>query len=169
MRLRFLAVTAVLLAGVELPSVASPPDSIAKQFLGTWRLVSTEQRLADGARRPNPLFGPNALGYLMYTETHMCAVLADPSRSRWTSERTPTEQEVRVAFNGFVAYCGPWEVDGSQGLVIHHVEIDKTPGIMGTLRKRYFTFSGDRLVLRLAPPLPEGVVEYSLTWERVKK
>ncbi len=151
------------------PLMGASADSVSKKFLGAWRLVSTEQVLADGTKRPNPLFGAGASGYLMYTETRMCAVLVNPNRPRWEPGRPPTDQEVRSAFNGLTSYCGAWEVDTKQGLVIHHVELDKAPHIMGTLRKRYFTFSGDRLVLRPAPPLPEGVKEYSLTWERVKK
>ena len=156
-----------LVAGTGL--LAASPDPVSRKFLGAWMLVSTEQVLADGTRRPNPLFGANASGYLMYTETRMCAVLVNPNRLRWEPGSTPTDQEVRAAFNGLTSYCGAWEVDAKQGLVIHHVELDKTPNLMGTLRKRYFSFSGDHLVLRPAPPLPDGVKEYSLTWERVKK
>ena len=105
----------------------------------------------------------------MYTGTHMCAVLVRPDRPQWGSEETPSEQEVRSAIAGLVAYCGAYEVDSKQGLVIHHVEVDRVPNAVGTLRKRRFAFSGNRLILRLPDPLPEGVVESSLTWERVEK
>ena len=165
----FWAVILVLTSAPVSAGLQRRAGSAAK-FAGAWRLVSTEQRLADGAKRPNPAYGPNGVGYLIYSDTNrMCAVLMDPSRPRWSSATAPSEQEVRSALNGFAAYCGTYEVNEEQGFVIHHVEIDKVPNMIGTDRKRYFAFSGDRLVLRPAPPLPNGVVEYSLTWERIVK
>jgi hypothetical protein len=49
--------------------------AIMKQFVGTWRLVSNAQRLADGTTRE----GPISTGYIIYTNTNrMCAVDMDP-------------------------------------------------------------------------------------------
>jgi hypothetical protein len=142
---------------------------VAKQFIGVWRLVSTEQRMADGTTRASPIFGPNGVGYLMYSDAkRMCAVLMNPARPKWVDPSNPTEQELRSAMNGLGAYCGTYDVDAGEGSVVHHVELDKVPNTAGTDRKRFFTFAGNRLVLRLAPPLPGGVLESSLTWERVK-
>jgi hypothetical protein len=92
----------------------------------------------------------------------------NPARPRWVVPSQPTEQEAWSALNGLVAYCGTYEVDAGEGTVVHHVELDTVPNRIGTARKRFFTFTGNRLVLRLAPPLAEGVLESSLTWERVK-
>ena len=160
---------AALVMSVPMPAPAGSEGPVASGFIGVWKLVATEQRLADGTIRPAPAFGPNGLGYLIYAKTHMCALLVDPNRPRWDPAQTPSEQQVRAAFNGAGAYCGIYEVDEKDRLVIHHAELDTTPSDMGTLRKRHFVFSGDRLVLHPVPPLPEGVVEYSLTWERVEK
>jgi hypothetical protein len=52
--------------------------------------------------------------------------------------------------------------------VVHHVEIDLSPNVIGTDRKRFFTITGNRLVLRAAPPLPQGVQALTITWERVR-
>ncbi len=148
---------------------ARSQDAVAKQFIGVWRLVSTEQRMADGTTHPSPAFGPNGVGYLMYSDAkRMCAVLMNPARPQWVVPSNPTEQEVRSAMNGLVAYCGTYDVDAGEGSVVHHVELDTVPNTIGTDRKRFFTITGNRLVLRLAPPLPEGVLESSLTRERVK-
>lgn len=149
---------------------AQSRNDIAGQFVGAWRLVSTEQRLADGTTRPNPAYGPSGVGYLIYADANrMCAVLMNPNRPKWSSEAAPTEQEIRSAINGLSAYCGTYDVDVEHGFVVHHVELDRVPNAIGTIRKRFFVFSGNRLVLRPAPPLPEGVVDSSLTWERVEK
>jgi hypothetical protein len=99
----------------------------------------------------------------------MCAVLADPNRPQWKSEQTPTDMEARAAVDGLTAYCGTYEIEAKEQLVIHHVRVGAVPNPIGTLRKRSFEFSGNRLILRPVPPLPEGVMEYSLTWERIEE
>ncbi len=148
--------------------MSQAPESIARQFVGTWRLVSAVQRLADGTTRSNPIYGRGGVGYLIYTaEGRVSAMVMDPDRPRWKSPAAPTEQELRSAHRGLTAYCGTYEVDAEQGIVTHRVEIDKVPNNIGALHKRLFTFSGNRLILRPAPPLPEGVVEYLITWERI--
>lgn len=145
-------------------------EDIGKRFVGTWRHVSSEQRLADGSTRISPMYGPGGVGYLIYTEANrVCAIIMDPTRSQWKSVAAPTDQEVRSALNGLMAYCAAYEVNVEQGYVIHHVEVDRIPNQVGKSLKRFFTFSGNRLVLRVAPPLPEGVVDYTITWERVER
>jgi hypothetical protein len=99
----------------------------------------------------------------------MCAVLADPDRPKWVSEAAPSDAEVHSAFDRLVAYCGTFEVNDAQSYVVHHIEMDRVPNLAGTDRKRYFAFSGNRLVLRPAPPLPAGVQEWTVEWERVTK
>ena len=51
------------------------------QIVGTWELVSTEERLTDGSKRPYSDVGPRGQGYLMYTaDGHMCAAGMNPDR-----------------------------------------------------------------------------------------
>ena len=146
---------------------ARSEDNIAKQFIGIWRLVSWEQRLADGTTRQ----APNSVGYIIYTDTgHMCYVGMNPSRPKWAS-RTPTEAEALSAITGLGAYCGTVEVHADDGFVLHRVEIERSPNNVGMLRKRWFTFhSPDRVSLRVdEPELIPPIVESVLTWERVPK
>ncbi len=163
----------VLVAMVQIatsPSMGSDAwaGDLAKRVVGTWKLVSTEQRMRDGTTRPSPLYGSNGIGYLIYTEAgRMCAVLMDPSRSSWKSEDEPTEAELRSAFEHFVAYCGRYEVNEAGGFVIHRVEMDVVPNSAGAERKRFISLKGNRLMLRPAEQVGKDVVEYTLTWERV--
>jgi hypothetical protein len=144
------------------------PDDVAKQFVGTWRQVSSLQRMADGTTRSNPMYGPGGVGYLIYTEANrVSAMVMDPGRPHWKSQSAPTEAELRSAMNGLTVYCGTYEVNPAEGSVTHHVELDKIPNQVGARLKRFFTISGNHLILRAAPPLPPGVVEYTITWERV--
>jgi hypothetical protein len=179
---RWLAVCFVLLGstlfGAEAPQAPSQDDSsVAKQFIGMWRLVSWPQRLADGTINQNPL----STGYIIYTDTspvHMCYVGMDPNRPKWglrgknpfSGGYAPTSEEVATAFRGSAGYCSTVEVHAQEGFVLHHIEIDKNPNLVGLTRKRFFTFDGpNRVSLRIDPAeLPPPVVDSTLVWERIR-
>ena len=96
----------------------------------------------------------------------VCAFLSNPDRPRWKVETAPTEADLRSAIGGMVAYCGSYEFNERDGYILHHVQMDKVPNVIGTDRKRYFKLSGNRLVLQ-PTPLPEGIKEWTIEWERV--
>jgi hypothetical protein len=103
----------------------------------------------------------------MYDATgHMCVVLANPDRAVWKAPKSPTDAEVRSAFEGLVAYCGAYETNEEKHYVIHHVEADHEPGLMGTNRTRLATVTATRLILRPVD-LPAGVAEWTVEFERV--
>jgi hypothetical protein len=157
---------AASIAGVPTEHARSEED-VAGQLLGIWRLVSWEQRLADGTTRQ----APNSVGYIIYTDTgHMCYVGMNPNRPKWAS-RTPTESEALSAITGLGAYCGTVEVHADEGFILHRVEIERSPNNIGMLRKRWFTFhSPNRVSLTIdEPELIPPIVESVLTWERVRE
>lgn len=142
-------------------------NDMENPFLGMWRLLSWEQRLTDGTTRQ----APNSVGYLIYTDVgRMCYVGMNPNRPKWNA-LTPTASEALSGIMGMGAYCATVEVHASEGFVLHHVEIERVPNNVGTVRKRWFTFDGpDRLSLRIdVPELIAPIVESTLTWERVTK
>ena len=74
-------------------------NSVRTQLVGTWRFVSSTQRLTDGTVRPDPQTGKKGEGYLIYTENgRVSVVVCNPERPRWTSVQAPTQAEVRNAF-----------------------------------------------------------------------
>jgi len=139
------------------------------RIIGMWRLISVRQTRADGTVQPDAVLGSKPVGYIVYSEAGvMCAFLSNPDRPRWKVQSAPDESELRSAINGLVAYCGTYEVNEKERYVIHHVQMDKVPNIAGTDRKRFFTLSDDRLVLRPAE-LPEGIKDWTIEWERIAK
>jgi hypothetical protein len=59
-------------------------NGVPERILGGWELVSTEERLSDGSRRPYTEVGPRGKGYLVYTaDGHMCAAGMNPDRGSW--------------------------------------------------------------------------------------
>jgi lipocalin-like protein len=142
-------------------------DDKISPFLGMWKLVSWEQRLADGTTRQ----APNSVGYIVYTDVgRMCYVGMNPERPKWKSS-TPTESEALSGIVGLGAYCAAVEVHANEGYVLHHVDIERVPNNVGKARKRWFTFDGpNRLSLKIdTPELIPPIVESTLTWERIVK
>ena len=157
---------ALLIAG---QAASTTPTGTAAGLVGTWRLISATQLMADGTERPDPNVGVQGHGYIIYTSTgQVFAMLGNAARARWALGDRPTQIEAMAIPENMVAYCGTYTVDEAGGFVLHHIEIDLSPNRTGTDRKRFFTISGDRLVLRPAPPLPEGVQDWIVTWQRVR-
>jgi hypothetical protein len=153
-----------------LPAQASAAaQGEAGPLVGTWRLVSATERMKDGTERPDPNVGPLGRGYIIYTATgQVCAMLGNSQRPRWADPNQPSAAEATAIVDNLISYCGTYSVDEAGGFVVHHVEIDLSPNRSGTDRKRFFTVTGDRLVLRAAPPLPDDVQALTITWQRVR-
>ena len=154
-----------------MPEIDPSASALAMALIGAWRLESTRQRLVDGSERPSPLYGPNGIGYLVYSASgHMCAILASPERPKWVDAGNPTETELRSTHAHFAAYCGRFEVNEAEGLLIHQIELHVNPNLCGDVAVRRVRLDGARLELRpLEDELPEGVVEYVLTWLRCEQ
>jgi Lipocalin-like domain len=85
-------VAILLLASAQQARDARHADR--ERFIGTWELVSTEQQLADGSKRPYLELGKDGKGFLMYSaDGHMCAELMNPDRPKWKDDRKPTDEE----------------------------------------------------------------------------
>jgi hypothetical protein len=147
---------------------AADEASVAQRFVGMWRLVSWSARSADGTTRP----GITDQGYLVYADVgRMCAVMADSKRAVWGSDTPKTVPDAMARFAGFVSYCARVEVHAREGYVLHHVDIERNPDIVGRVRKRWFAFDGpNRLTLKIdRAELTGNVVESTLVWERVER
>jgi Lipocalin-like domain len=167
MKRQFIAIALLMTGMSNAPPAPQTSRTLRENLVGTWRLIAARQRLSDGSVRADPQPGPRGVGYIMYDATgHMCVVLANPDRQTWKAPKAPTDAEVRSAFEGLVAYCGTYETNEPKHYVIHHVEADREPQVMGTDRARLATVNGDRLVLRPID-LPPGVKEWTVEWERV--
>ena len=144
------------------PLLASP--SVKEQILGTWRLVSIENR--ESPDKPwEKRFGENPRGYIMYDTTGHMAVQFEkmPAPPKFASgdDRKPTPDEALAVYRGYVAYFGTYTVDEKAGAVTHHVEGSLRPSYMGTEQVRPATFEGKRLILS------DGKT-FRVVWERVE-
>src|SRR5262245_28744549 len=82
-------------------------------------------------------------------------------------------EEIKAAFDWYVAYFGPYEVNEAERVVIHHVKGSIFPNEVGRDNIRYYEFSGDRLTLILTNRVdgkltPKSSSAARVIWERVK-
>ena len=141
----------------------SPKD----RFVGTWKLVNTEQRNARGEVIPPASAAPgnpNRTGYIIYDPTGYMAVSIMPvGRTKYVGAQ-PTDDEAKAAITGYAAYFGTFSVNEAEGIVTHHLQGSLNPG-MAPDQKRFFEFSGKRLSLK--PPRASNGNQSRLTWERI--
>ena len=141
-----------------------------EQFIGIWKLVSYEFRLADGIMvRP---MGQGVKGMLFYDASGYVSLhVMDPERPKFASGDwlKGTPEEIQAAFEGSMAYYGTFEFDASKGMMIHHIEGATYPNWIGVDRELFVELSGDRLTLTTLPmPLSgEQAVGY-LIWKRLQ-
>jgi hypothetical protein len=139
-----------------------------QKLAGAWRLVSSEFRNSQGDMF-YPL-GEGALGQVIFTESgFMSGQLLRKDRPSFASgdQSSGTPEEIKVAFEGFVSYYGPFELDLEKGKLITHVEGSMFPNWIGNDQERFFELQEDRLILKTTPILL-GEEEFVgvLTWQR---
>jgi hypothetical protein len=139
-----------------------------EKFIGTWKLVSFDIQHQDG-QRTYPL-GKDAAGIIMYDANGQMSVqIMRPDRPQFAADEQlrGTPVEIKSAFEGFISYYGLYEINQEEGTVTHHVKGCLFPNWVGKAQKRFFEFSGNRLILSTPPVLWDGQqVTGVLIWER---
>ena len=134
--------------------------------VGTWRLVSSDGRSSAGdVSRP---YGDSPVGFLIYgADGYMSATLMRPGRPHFASgdRLRGTAEELRLASEGFLAYCGTYEIDESRGIIVHHVTAADFPNIVETDLIRRFTLANGTLALETQPLVRAGKTwVFRLVW-----
>ena len=138
-----------------------------RELVGAWRLVSWENRAADG-QITYPM-GADALGYLLYSaDGHFSVTISRRGRPGFAAGDLlggSIEEKAR-AMEGLVAYAGRYRFLGDR--VIHHVELSLFPNWVGSDQERWVELAEDRLILSASPLLLAGKQQVPrLVWERV--
>jgi Lipocalin-like domain len=152
--------------GVAASQIGS---DIRDRIVGTWRLVSTEEVMKDGATRPFPAFGPHGKGFLMYQrDGYMCAVITNPDRPTSAGPVHPPAEERVAAADGTFSYCGRYEIDTKQDWIVHLPEVASEPRYVGSRQVRPYRFEGNRLIFSDVEKDDPSVARWKIVWEKVK-
>jgi hypothetical protein len=148
------------------PANAAASASDRATFVGTYRLLWTEMKDASGAWTRTPTF--NSVGYITYADTGHMGVHIMPRNRQPFAATLPTPEEALAALRGYAAYFGTFSVDEKDKVVVHHRAGQIDPGGAPELR-RFYEFTGDRLILTPDPPAGGGKDKATnrLIWERL--
>jgi Lipocalin-like domain len=126
---------------------AAPTSEEAKQFIGTWRLISD-----------------TSTGLMYYDDLGNMAAQVMPNRARPKYAGTqPTPDEAKEAITGYLAYFGTYTVNVRAHTITHHRKGNINPGQVGDDAVRGYEFApGDRVILT---PVGSG---NQIIWERMK-
>ncbi len=107
---------------------------------------------------------------LIYDEHgYMSVHIMRPDRPIFTfgDIRNGAQDEVKTAFDGYLASFGRYDFNVIDGTVTHHIQGSHFPNWVGQDQKRFFEFSGNRLIIKTQPiPTAGTVVTGILIWER---
>lgn len=131
------------------------------EIVGTWKLVSFEHVEPDGSVT-HP-YGHNPVGLLIYAASgRMSVQVMRSDRARLSNDelRQADSDELKQALDGFTAFFGTYEINESEGIIIHRVEGHVLPNSVGKELKRRYLLNERQLILM--PGADRKVV-----WERV--
>lgn len=172
MRQRILTLFTILTfsAWSNFSTTRKPSPTTREHLVGTWELVSTQDKLTNGTIRFYPEAGPSGKGFLIYTaDGHLCAQLMNPDRPSWKDVEHPTLAEKAAALDGFSSYCGRYDVNESKNLIYHYPETAWLPHYVGTKQRRPYKLEGDLLTFAGNVTDEPGVESYSITWRKIRK
>jgi len=141
--------------------------NVYRPFVGTWKLVSSTEKLPDGTVKPYG-FGPHAMGYLMYDATgHVCAQVVNPDRPVWQDPNNPTPGEIKTAFDGFGGYCGIYKVDAKTHTLEHIPQVPFDPNLVDKPSPRQYRFEGKHLIYTGSDKDDGTPVRWTMVWQRI--
>jgi hypothetical protein len=157
---------------VSLMAAEPQQDTVTKNLLGAWRLVSVE-----GTDATRPLAYDHPTGIIIYDRSGRMSAQVAVTGDRKPFVNGPgsgTLAEKAAAFNSYIAYFGTYTLDSKEQTITHHIEENLVPGRRGVKYVRWFEFKdSDHLLLIPREDGKGGVIErknatYKLLWERIK-
>ena len=140
------------------------------RFAGTWRLLECYGKWSDG--RISYPYGDKPEGQLIYDgHGNFSGQIAGSGRPAFETGNLlrGTPEEIKTAFEGYIAYYGTYEVDESKGQVTHHVQSALFPNWIGDIQTRNFEFEGKKLRLNTQPIKGSRAdLTNTLLWERAQ-
>jgi hypothetical protein len=140
------------------------------ELIGTWELLSREDRTHTGERRIDPGLGPNPVALLFFDRRgHFAAQFMKRDRgSAPEAEAVGPAPNNSRARGGYDAYFGTYTVDESLGTVTTLLAGALSPENVGQVYTRMMSVVGDELTIRLETATMGGEpITRTLRWKRV--
>jgi hypothetical protein len=144
---------------------------LSRELIGTWELVSREDRNDAGEKRDEPLLGSDPIAILIYDGSgHFSAqfMKRDRSRSEPESRMAAAAPNNSRAVGGYDAYFGTYTVDNRQGTVTQCLVGALSHENVGQVLTRAMIIAGDELTILVHTMSAAGEsITRTLRWLRV--
>ena len=139
--------------------------SLKEQLVGTWTVVSWEQKKSDGTKLQQ--FGANPTGIAFFDGGRYVITVMRSDRARYASNALwhGTAEENKATADGTQTYFGTYTIDEADRSMAIHVEGSSFPNWNGTNQKRIVAITGNQLTLTVRPSSGENV---DVVWKRLK-
>jgi hypothetical protein len=142
---------------------------LSQRLIGTWRLVSREDRTASGERRIDPALGADPIALLVYDRAGNFAAqfMKQDRQGAAPAPGGAAAPNNSRAVGGYDAYFGSYSVDDAAGTVTQRLVGALSPENVGLVLTRSMRVSGDELVIQLDTASADGTpVVRTLRWTR---
>jgi hypothetical protein len=126
---------------VTVAALTCQVETQAIPIIGTWRLISAEDRLPGGEMaRP---FGEHPVGSLLYDAAgHVAVQVMVAARAQ-----SPMCEEASPHGSSYLAYFGTYDINLTTHRITHHIQAHVDPTQIGTAHVRTFEMAGHRMTL----------------------
>jgi hypothetical protein len=141
-------------------------QSFKEQLVGTWTLLSWEQKKKDGTKVQRYGTSPKGIAFFDAGGRYIITVMRSdraPYSSNALWQGTPEENKETA--DGTITYFGTYSINEADSSIAIHVEGSSFPNWNGTDQKRFVAIAGDQLILTLRPPAGDVV---DVIWKRAK-
>jgi hypothetical protein len=157
---------ATALALPLLANGAVGQQPLREQLVGTWTVVSWEQKKSDGTKLE--LYGANPAGIAFFDAGGRYIITVMRSdRAKYASNtlRQGTAEEDKETADGTITYFGTYSLNEMDRSMAIHVDGSSFPNWNGADLKRIVAITGEQLTLIV--PLPGGE-RVDVVWKRAK-
>ena len=139
-------------------------QTLKEQLVGTWTLLSWEQKKGDGTKVERYGTSPKGVAFFDAGGTYIITVMRS-DRAKYASDALwqGTPDENKETADGTITYFGTYSVNEADSSIAIHVASSSFPNWNGTDQKRLVVIAGERLTLTVRPPAGD-VVE--VIWKR---
>ena len=141
---------------------------LSQALIGSWRLVSREDRTATGERRIDPGLGADPIALLFYDRGgNFAAQFMKRDRRSAPAATVASAPNNSQAVGGYDAYFGSYTVDDAASIVTQRLLGALSAENVGLVLTRTMQVNGEELVIQLDTASADGTpVVRTLRWTR---
>jgi hypothetical protein len=139
-------------------------QSLKDQLVGTWTLLSWEQKKGDGTKVERYGTGPNGIAAFDARGRYIITVMRS-DRAKYASNALwqGTPEENKETADGTITYFGTYSINEADSSIAIHVEGSSFPNWNGTDQKRFVAIAGEQLTLTVRPAAGDVI---DVIWKR---